>query len=176
MRDIKSELFKLRIFALLVCFLTASEALKQCKEKPIEQNIDNADVIISGTVRKLERNYSFNLYSALVEVHRIFKGHQQVNDLLSFNLENSLAKDIQRNLTKRTSKFIINGHLLNLYNFGSIEICESNVRPHDVRIFLLTISRQKRLTLNSSLIIPTLTSLRNLNTLIENQNDSRCKS
>ena len=167
----------IKVIVFLAIFVVEIQCTsKTCKEKPIEQNIENADVILVGTVRKLERNYSFNLYVALIEVQRIFKGHQQINDLLSFNLENSLVKDIQRNLTKRTNKFAVNKHFLQIYNLGSNEICESNVRPHEVRIFLLNVSKQKRLNLNSSLIPTTLTTLRNLNTLIDNKNseNARC--
>lgn len=45
-----------------------------CLEKPLEENIKNSDVILTGLVRRLERNYSEQGYSAYIQIHRILKG------------------------------------------------------------------------------------------------------
>lgn len=142
-----------------------------CKEKPIELNVDNADIILAGTVRKLERNYSLTQYGAYVEVHRVIKGNHLIYDVYNTVYENPYQIEMQKNLSKRTHRQqnSISGQIIFVYNFGDTNICSSKVSPHDVRIFLLSVDTYKRLYLNSSLIEPTLTKARNLNTISENE-------
>ena len=165
---------------LVVCLvvLIDSKCSLACKEKPLEQNIENADVIFAGTVRKLERNYSSVHYSALIEIHRIIKGYHLVYDIVYANIDSQrLFVDGQNRpiLARRTSanKLVINGHVIYVNNFGSNAICESKVKPNDVRIFLLSMDKQRKLYLNSSLVQPTLTKLRNLNAIVEGSPSSR---
>lgn len=49
-----------------------------CREKTLDENIKNADVIITGLVRRLERNYSESTYSAFIQIHRILKGLSKI--------------------------------------------------------------------------------------------------
>lgn len=132
---------------------------RNCKESPLEVNIDQADVIIAGTVRKLERNYSKETYAAYVQIHRVIKGQNLLIDFLNIKLDNNLV-DSNANtklLIKRTNKIVVNGNLVHVKNFGSKIICESNVKPNDVRIFLLEMdSNNRMLYLKSSLIKTTL--------------------
>lgn len=160
------------IFILILpCNFVVECAENVCKENPIELNIENADVIIAGTVRKLNKNYSDSIYGAYVQIHRVIKGHNQVYDIFNLKIENrnDPIERANRNLAKRTNKLTINGNILFINNFGSGFICESNVKPHDVRIFLLSIDKHKNLYLNSSLIQPILAKAKNLNTYIENE-------
>lgn len=143
-----------------------------CREKPLEQNIHNADVIITGMVRKLERLYSESIYGAYVQIHRILKGFDQMNDFLrqtSATIDdssNSREKFSNKFLAKRTNKMsLINGNVLFVKNFGSSSICESHVKPNDVRVFLLKLVSENKdersIYLNSSLVKIEANSLRN---------------
>lgn len=135
---------------------------KNCRERPIEVNIENADIILAGTVRKIERNYSQSTYAAYIQIHRIIKGHSQVYEILNMNYDsffdiNGGILNNHKNLVKKNqSKNVINGKILYVSKFGSKEICESSVKPHDVRIFLLGVDSHKSIYLNSSLIQPRL--------------------
>ena len=174
-------------------------AIAKCKEKPIEQNVENADVIFVGTVRKIDRNYSHHIYDAFVQIHRIIKGHPQIYELVSSNYEyakyiadneRSLTSSealLFRNVTKRAAtKFTVNGHVVTITNFGSKQICDSHVTPNDIRVFMLTLESNphqqhhqyyaKRLVLNSSLIHTKLNSPTNLNSFIESENFEDVKS
>ena len=82
---------------------------------------------------------------------------------------NSENIEIQKSLSKRTNRQSINGQIIFIYNFGDKRICDSLVRPHDVRIFMLSVDNYQRLHLNSSLIQPTLKQLRDLNIVSENE-------
>ena len=156
-----------------IIFLILIKSIQSCKEKPIELNVENAEIILTGTVRKLERNYSQMQYGAYIEVHRIIKGHIQIYELFNLNFNEN---EMQKNLTKRTSKQSIYGHILFINNFGDPRICDSIVKPHDVRIFMLGIDSNQRLYLNSSLVQPTLTKIRNLNIVSENEHTFDIKS
>lgn len=164
----------LQIVCLALLFLSSGTSSKVCREKYVDENIANADIILSGTVRKVERNYSSDLYGALIEIHRIVKGREKVYDLFDLKIDdedNHLRLKTKKNIKRVT----VNGNTIFVLNFGSPNICESNVKPHDVRIFMLRIDSSKQLFLNSSIIQPISKELRNLNSLFENQFTDRCK-
>lgn len=58
----------------VIALILAHSNADFCLEKPLEENIKNADVILTGLVRRLERNYSEQSYSAYIQIHRILKG------------------------------------------------------------------------------------------------------
>jgi hypothetical protein len=139
----------------------------KCREsRPAEESFLAAHIIVTGTVRKIERNYSQATYAASVQIHRILKGYELVYDLLNINTaaaaeasssSNSnlfhLAEKRDKLLAKRTSKFAsINGNFMLVRNFGSAAFCDSHVKPNDVRIFLLKVNSRKEIYLASSLI------------------------
>lgn len=73
------------------------------------------------------------------------------------SLENGVSRLGSKYKSKRTNKLLINGNLLFVRNFGSESICESHVKPNDVRVFLMRFERglfddEPRVFLNSSLI------------------------
>ena len=70
-----------RHLIILVIFSAIIGLTKQCRESPLDENIRNADVIVTGMVRRLERNYSGNSYGAHIQIHRILKG---TNRLIEF--------------------------------------------------------------------------------------------
>lgn len=83
----------------------------------------------------------------------LWKGYDNVNDLV---LDRTQA-EVKKNKPKRHDKLLINGNLIYVRNFGSGSICESDVKPNDVRVFLLKVERslyddEPHLSLNSSLI------------------------
>ena len=176
-----------KVFVLVILIFNSSiiACSKVCREKYIDENIASADIILAGTVRKLDRNYSMNLYGALIEINRIIKGRQIVYDLFDLNFNSShddtettsllvRHKSGHNKNTKKKRLVTVTGNTIAAYNFGTQEICESNVKPHDVRIFLLKIDAGKQLHLSSSIIQPISKELRNLNSLFENQFTDRC--
>lgn len=165
----------------------------KCLENPIQQNIENADVILVGGVRQIERNHSNGMFDSLVQIHRIIKGHHLIYELLSLNYESArrdepnhrnhphLVKKLsQVNVTQRErrsiNKFTINGQHLTVHNMGNKKICDASAKPNDVRIFLLGYDAATRhLVLNSSLIKAELNKMINLNAFIENENYDEVK-
>jgi len=166
------DILPIIIFSLLLLSSVASS--KICREKYVDENIANADAILAGAVKKIEPSHSGGFYGARIEIYRIVKGREKIFNLLNLTIDDD---DSQLRLKKRKNpkRLIINGHVINVNNFGSRNICESDVKPNDVRIFLLTIDSNKQLFLNSSVIQPISKELRNLNSLFENQFTDRCK-
>jgi hypothetical protein len=148
-----------------------------CKEKPIEESIQKADIILAGIVRKLIRNYSSELYSAQIQIHRIIKGHSLVYELFNalsynYNIREEHKLSLMKSFDKRTLKLVLNGQTIHVNNFGSPLICDSDVRPHDVRVFLLVVDKKMNVYLNSSILRPQLSRTRSLNALIDGLHDS----
>ncbi|RNA43443.1 hypothetical protein BpHYR1_039739 [Brachionus plicatilis] len=141
----KAKFFYLVVFVLSVIYRI--ESLKTCIEKPIELRVENAEVICSGIVRKVDWNHSDQTYGAFVQLNNIVKGASLLNDHLNISLDN---KDSMR--TKPIDKADTWKNLVYIKDFGS-KICESDVRTNDVRIFLVKFdAKKKHLVLNSSLI------------------------
>lgn len=161
---------------LCVLILPSIKASKVCKENYIDVNIAKADVILAGTVKKLDRNYSNELYAAQIEIHRIMKGRARVYDLLNLEFTPDENKHLRLKSNQIKKKRItFSGDTIQVYNFGSPDICESNVKPHDVGIFLVTIDENEKFILSSSVVPPVSKELRNLHSLFENQFTDRCK-
>lgn len=162
-------------------FISNVDTTKLCREDYIDQNIQKADIILVGTVQKLEHNYTSNLYGALIEIHRIIKGRLQIYEMFNLKLEYMENKQTRLRLKsgnssgQKAKRLTVNGNTLIVYNFGSSEICASDVKPNDAGVFLLKIDEQKKLKLSSSIIQPISKELRNLNSLYENQYTDRCK-
>ena len=176
-RKYKSSLKSVCVILILISLFRLEHGFKICKEKYIEQNIESADVILVGTVRQIERNYSSDLYGASIEIHRIIKGRAQVYELFNMNFNDNTNQNKRLKLKSKKEhfkRFTVTGNSIFAYNFGATDICESNVKPNDVRIFLFGIDDSKKLYLNSSVIQPISKELRNLNSLYENQFTDRC--
>ncbi|CAF0717274.1 unnamed protein product [Brachionus calyciflorus] len=157
----------LKLFRVILWFLVFNlvKTLKICRESSIEENVVKSDVIISGIVRKLERDYSKQTYGAYIQIHRVIKGNAFISDNFNVSFEKIDYK------TKRTHRASLPSGLLNVRNFGSEKICDSNVKPNDIRIFLLRFDqKQKNLLLNSSVIKITLSKMQNFE-LIDNNYD-----
>lgn len=141
-----------------------------CRENYIEENINNADVILAGIVKKIEQKYSDEKYVALVEIHRIIKGRKKTYELFNLRMFHSRSEQERKKTRRRT----VNGNKILIHNFGNKEICESDVKPNDVRVFLLS-EENGKLFVNSSLIQPTSREQRDLNSLFDSQLTDRCK-
>lgn len=157
---------------LVVLFFSAQDVSTSnvCRENYIEENINKADVILAGIVKKIEQKYSDEKYVALVEIHRIIKGRKTTYELFNLRMFHSRSEQERKKTKRRT----VNGNKILIHNFGNKEICESDVKPNDVRIFLLS-EENGKLFVNSSLIQPTSKGQRNLNSLFDSQLTDRCK-
>ena len=120
-----------------------------CKEESIERREQYAQVIFTGTVRRLYDDYmNVGLYKAQVEIKRILKGSDVINRLPGVYPE---TNDIYYPWTRRL--VIVNG-------IGDPDVCRSLVRKYDTRIFMTTeVKGHRELKLNSSLIRLTLDNI-----------------
>ena len=146
-----------------------------CKEKAIELNLAQADIVIAGVVRRLEPRHILTdkPYGAYIQIHRVIKGHIPLYDLLSakwpneqqikaVNDESDVVSDISMQVANRSSggselkrmkKFSAIGSTVFVRNMGSALICNSKVKVNDYRVFLLRFdSDRQHLYLNSSVI------------------------
>ncbi|RWS02106.1 agrin-like protein [Dinothrombium tinctorium] len=96
----------------------------------LRSRIVQAQFIFTGTVSRIYKSYS-RVYRAIVKIKRIMKGERRLTD----------------------SHVIIDG-------FGNPQLCKSEVKEKDTRIFLVNRDSNGRLTLNSSLIRVNLNNLR----------------
>lgn len=163
---LKTNLVVILIFSIYFGAVFATK----CTEKPMELRMVNADVIFSGVVRKIDWNNSEKVYSAFVQPYHLIKGTSLINFTNSMSLRSE-------NLTWSSTKTDIWKDLVNIKNFGS-DMCDSNVRPGDVRIFLLKFdSISKELTLNSSLIRISPVKIQNFEIISNNFNFNytKCK-
>ena len=72
---------------------------RACLEQPLEAAEEQANVVFTGTVRNLERDWAHpDMMKAEVEIKRIFKGSNVVNQLPDTN-GNSLDRWHKRNLS-----------------------------------------------------------------------------
>jgi hypothetical protein len=156
------------------CDNTKNETL--CLENEGKVNIYNADLIISGIVRRLDRNYASLTYGAFIQIHRILKGHQLATKLISKMKEKKEIHNNDDDYSHNTN--LLNGHTIFVNNFGSHTICDSNVRPHQIGIFLLKFNYlDHTFNLNSSIInivLPKLNSLLIGNDFNNQINDCKC--
>jgi len=116
----------------------------QCTEsKPLEAREEQANVIFTGTIRGLygDRDHP-GLRKAEVEVKRVMKGHDIV-DTLPGAWTNSVWKK----------------KMVTVAGIDDSDICDSNVREYDTRIFLMNIGSNGELRLNSSLLRLTLNNI-----------------
>ena len=161
----------------ITVFLAASVKSSQlCRDDYIGDNIERADIILAGTVRNLNRNFSSEKYGAMLEIHRIIKGRVLIYDIFNLKMEyiENRRLRLKSSNPQKQKRLTVNGNTLFVHNFGDSKFCQSDVKPHDVRIFLLTVDDEKQLHLSSSVIQPISKDLRNLNSLYENQFTDRC--
>jgi hypothetical protein len=103
------------------------------EEARIEKSEELANVVFTGTVERIYRSKA-NQYKGIVRVKRVLKGDQNLVD----------------------NSVIVEG-------FGSPQICFSEVKEKDTRIFAVNPSLNGRLKLNSSLV---RVNINNLNKVI----------
>ncbi|XP_064610786.1 agrin-like isoform X2 [Liolophura sinensis] len=152
---------------------------ENCNENTLESREDLANVILSGTVKKLYPNGHPGMMKGDIEVKRIFKGFNVINELTN-DYKNSLSNarnyrelTVDRN-QNRAANAIKDGapkrgsHLmLTVDGFGDPELCDTKVNKFDTRIFLLTKGNNGELKLNSSVVRVTLRNLEHADAVVK---------
>ncbi|KAK6965158.1 agrin [Biomphalaria glabrata] len=129
---------------IVVCVFLANVELSVCNNQECvslspEQAARLADIVVSGTVRKVmpDRDSSTSasrLFKGQIEIKRVFKGEKLLDSLF----------------TKTPSQL---WHKLVLVKgFGDPSICRSSVQEKDTKIFMLQLNSKGELTLNSSIL------------------------
>ena len=115
---------------------------RRCVEKDLESREEEANVVMTGTVRQLmaDRKHPYQMKGE-VEIKRVMKGNEVVNDIPTMHIHRGHRK------------------MLMVEGFGDPHICDSRVLPHDTRIFLLNKGKNGELRLNSSLVRVSLNNL-----------------
>ncbi|XP_059142474.1 agrin-like, partial [Physella acuta] len=134
--------------AFLLCFhLALGNVGKMCKDLNLEQATAMASVVVSGTVKKVmyDHDNSLNetrMFAGQIEIKRVFKGEDEVD---------RVAKDVRG--TFRVYKNVV------VEGFGDPKICQNLVKERETKIFMLNLSDDGQLKLNSSIIPLTLNFL-----------------
>lgn len=120
---------------------------KMCKDFNLEQATAMASVVVSGTVKKVlyDHENSLNetrLFTGQIEIKRVFKGEKEVD---------RLGQDVRG--TFRVYKNVV------VEGFGDPKICQNLVKERETKIFMLNLSDDGQLKLNSSIIPLTLNFL-----------------
>ena len=134
-----------------------SQRHKRCYEHTLEQREEQANVVVTGTVRELFYDYRHpGEYKAELEVKRIFKGANTIpNYAGDLRYRRTLGRgnrqhDYYQNggITSRGSDYDETGAhnnnpdyrtpMIIVDGIGDPNICNSKVRRHDTKIFLLS--------------------------------------
>lgn len=155
---------------------------ENCNENTLESREELANVILSGTVKKLYPNGHPGMMKGDIEVKRIFKGFNVINELTN-DYKNSLsnarnyrelavdrnknraANAIKDGVPKRGSQL-----MLTIDGFGDPKLCDTKVNKFDTRIFLLTKGDNGDLKLNSSVVRVTLRNLEHADAVVKGRN------
>ena len=131
----------------IICAQHRSHAdlLHECSKKSIERAEEDANVIFTGTIRDLYKDWDHpKMLKANVEVKRVMKGNNVINTIPAVASSN--------NLPWGRKTVAVDG-------IGDPHICDSFARKYDTRIFLLVKDEQGALKLNSSLVRLTLNNI-----------------
>ncbi|KAL8569720.1 hypothetical protein ACOMHN_007243 [Nucella lapillus] len=101
-----------------------------------------ANIVLTGTVKKVMVNGNDAKYKSEIEIKRVFKGNEVVNEVAKILID-----------PFRNHKMVM------VEGFGDPHICESKVRVADTKIFLLNKGYNGELKLNSSILPITLPNL-----------------
>ena len=113
----------------------------RCVEKALEDREEQANVVLTGTVRQLMNDYEHPYQmKGEIEIKRVMKGNGVVNSVPTMHIHH------------HKKMVMVDG-------FGDPHICDSRVHAHDTRIFLLNRGRNGMLRLNSSLVRLSLNNL-----------------
>ena len=148
------KLVSASVFGCLVllsfCQLHTCRKQTGCREDPLEYREEQANVVISGTVREIIPDSNGDkIYKSGIEVKRVFKGNSIVDSVTNFEDP------------------VTHHKMLVVEGFGDQALCDSDVRPHDTRIFLLNRGSNGVLKLNSSIVPITLVNLEHTDALVK---------
>ena len=169
-----------------VLVVSVKAGRRHCRERSsLEQREDLASVVVTGTVRELFKDYEHpGQYRAELEVKRIFKGSNSIPNFAGdFRYKRQAARGYYDREDYDSSGAHINSldHLARLPRpiilvdgIGDPHICESLVRRHDTKIFLL--DRPKiveiqsgGLKLNSSILSITMNNLEHAESAVKSK-------
>ncbi len=129
---------------------TCARPKSPCVEQSLEYREEMANVVISGTVKEImPDDNGKKMYKSEIEVKRVFKGENIVNQFANYEDPISHHKMVM------------------IEGFGDDEICENQVRRYDTRIFLLNKGTNGDLKLNSSIVRITLTNLEHTDAVVK---------
>ncbi|XP_025080266.1 agrin-like [Pomacea canaliculata] len=103
-----------------------------------------ANVVVTGTVKKVmldDRDSNRGMYKSEIEIKRVLKGENVVNQLANFI-----------DPVRQHKMVMVDG-------FGDPHICENEVHVADTKIFLLNKGYNGELRLNSSILPITVVNL-----------------
>ena len=127
----------------------------ECKENGIVKNVENADLILAGTIK----DHAIYLPdSAIIKINRLIKGHNQLLEILNDNNQNQY--DRTRRIRKKVKsirqstfrKILNNSSYILVKNFDQ-NFCVSRLKQEDSAVFLIKIDYStKEFYLNSSIV------------------------
>ena len=138
------------------CARRRSQRLKRCYERTLEQREEQANVVVTGTVRELFYDQQHpGQYRAELEVKRIFKGGNTIPNFAGdFRYKRALRSRYNKDYSGggSGSDYDETGAHINSLEYlarmpkpmiivdgiGDPSICNSKVRRHDTKIFLLS--------------------------------------
>lgn len=132
---------------LVSCSGNPNNRYYKCKHLALELATKMANVVVSGTVKKLVSDELHStddnrIFTGEVEIKRVFKGDSVVN---------SVAK-LKPGLLRHYKTVTVEG-------FGEPSICDSIVRERETKIFLLSFNGDGSLHLNASIVALSLQNL-----------------
>ena len=114
-----------------------------CHEKALELREEEANVVMSGTIRELYPDWQHpKMFKGEVEIKRVFKGDNEIRSMPGMAHARRLFRK-----------------MVTVDGFGDPRICDSKVRRHDTRIFLLKKKENGELKLESSVVRLTLPNI-----------------
>ncbi|XP_076451600.1 agrin-like isoform X2 [Babylonia areolata] len=152
-----SKRSRARLLALCAAVLVSGALLPAARadchdsEKSLEAREEMANVVLTGTVKKLEvMGSNAGLYKGEIEIKRVFKGNDVVNQVANIVID-----------PVRNHKMVM------VEGFGDPHICHSQVHVSDTKIFLLNKGYNGELKLNSSILNVILVNLDHMEAVVK---------
>lgn len=130
--------------------LGAKLSYRDCREERLHLREDTSDVIVTGTVEKVDRHADDQEYGAQIIVKRVIK------------------------YPKPEAGFDARpGKVIRVEGFGNEAICDHHIKVKDSRVFLLKISSKRQLRLNATLLRITVPNLERIAAVVKGETYKR---